>query len=494
MWFGVCGMIAGFRARLVERLRQLFPERQIYHRHDGRVQFVVLSPRFQMISVAVGLTCLSWVAYASVMTAFKDEIVAAKDERIKALQVRYEQQIATMRLDYDDLSGKLALAEQRFESTVAAVEKRQSDLKSAMTDQASASDALNEVMRRAATVRALGLATDGPTIPMEEDAAAAGGVDEHDHADKAPAKPEQDAKGDAKAEDKRADAGDAEFLPLAKPDAIAVANAGIEAAPIEESADAGTVASSDFVSSGRNVRMGASFAALEDRLETLLDDQGHAAAGLAEEALAKEQSLRDVLSIAGLNADTIVPRDDAVGGPFIPALPDSNQIDPQARDANLDVADTTMERVALLQTAMLAVPFANPVPGVTRISSGFGHRSDPFHGGRAYHSGLDFKGPMATDILATAPGVVTVAEWQGGYGQMVEIDHGYGLKTRYAHLSAIDVEKGQTVAFGHKVGALGSTGRSTGPHLHYEVWYNGQAQNPWNYLEAGANVLKRQGT
>ena len=77
---------------------------------------------------------------------------------------------------------------------------------------------------------------------------------------------------------------------------------------------------------------------------------------------------------------------------------------------------------------------------------------------------------------------------------MVEIDHGYGLKTRYAHMSAISVVEGQKVAFGDKVGELGSTGRSTGPHLHYEVWYDGQARTPWNYLKAGANVLQRQGT
>ena len=136
----------------------------------------------------------------------------------------------------------------------------------------------------------------------------------------------------------------------------------------------------------------------------------------------------------------------------------------------------------------------NSSPTFSRISSGFGSRSDPFNGHRAFHAGLDFKGPTGTDVVATAPGKVISADWHGGYGKMVEIDHGYGLKTRYAHLSAIDVVEGQDVAFGDKVGELGSTGRSTGPHLHYEVWYDGQARNPWNYLKAGANVLERQGS
>ena len=195
-----------------------------------------------------------------------------------------------------------------------------------------------------------------------------------------------------------------------------------------------------------------------------------------------------------MNPDAIAPLADAQGGPYIPMGVDAAKADLFARDPNLDVADATLDRVATLQTAMLAIPFANPLPSVMRISSGFGGRSDPFNGGRAFHSGLDFKSGMGAPVIATAPGVVTIAEWHGGYGKLVEIDHGYGLKTRYAHLSSIDVVEGQKVAFGDKVGGLGSTGRSTGPHLHYEVWYDGQARNPWNYLKAGANVLQRQGT
>lgn len=493
-------MTLGFWARAAERLRRVFPERQIYHRSDGRVQFVVLSPRFQIASLVIGLSCLGWIAYASVMTAFKDEIVAAKEEKLRQVQARYESEIARMRLDYDDLSGKLALAEERFETSVAAIEKRQGDLQTAMVVHEGADEALDEVMQRAATVRALGLGPDATEISSEEDPGASGGEEQHDHshaepeaetdATVAPPSPAKDES--AAAEPALLDNGQPPPVPQAKPEAVRMAEAD---AVIEEPTHAALPAeASEFLASGRNKAAGESFAALALRLEAVIDDQQVAAAVIAASAAAKEDSLRDVLEIAGIDPDAIAPVPDAQGGPFIPMGVDAAKADLFARDPNLDVADATLGRVARLQKAMLSIPFANPLPGVTRISSGFGGRRDPFSGGRAFHSGLDFKAATNAPIIATAPGVVTIAEWHGGYGRMVEIDHGYGLKTRYAHLASISVKEGQKVAFGEKVGGLGNTGRSTGPHLHYEVWYNGQARNPWNYLKAGANVLQRQGS
>ena len=474
-------MTAGFTARTVTRLQKWFPERQLYHRSDGHVQFVVLSPRFQMIGVVVGFMCLSWFAYSSVMTVFKNEIVAAKEERVRTLQQKYEAQIAQMRLDYDDLTVKLALAENRFSQTVEAIERRQGELQTAMSGQAEAGDALAEVTRRAATVAALGLGPSPTAQPMQEedDPSAVGG--EEDAAD---AKP-------GKAPAKKTDDKAAPPAPKAKP------RAALEGAADTKLAAAPAIAPgapSPFLATDRNAAFGVVLAGLEDRLAETARSQRETAHGIAEAAYAREDELRAVLDVAGMDADAIAPRDaDAMGGPFIP-MEDAPPASPFEADPNLALAQAALERAEALKTAMLSAPLANPIPGVTRISSGFGGRRDPFSGGRAYHSGLDFKGPFATDIIATAPGVVTVADWHGGYGKMVEIDHGYGLKTRYAHLSAIDVVEGQKVAFGHKVGEMGSTGRSTGPHLHYEIWQDGQARNPWNYLKAGANVLQRQGT
>src|SRR5262249_42700654 len=118
----------------------------------------------------------------------------------------------------------------------------------------------------------------------------------------------------------------------------------------------------------------------------------------------------------------------------------------------------------------------------------FGVRHDPLIGIPAMHAGLDFRAPSGSPALATAPGTVVTAGWNGGYGRMVEIDHGNGFSTRYAHLSKIHVKVGQKVATGDTVGDVGSTGRSTGPHLHYEIRRNGDIVDPVGFLKAGSKL------
>lgn len=127
------------------------------------------------------------------------------------------------------------------------------------------------------------------------------------------------------------------------------------------------------------------------------------------------------------------------------------------------------------------IPSIWPVMGTLR--SGVGIRSNPFGGSsREYHKGQDISAPMGTSVIATADGTVTIAGWQRGYGWVVYIDHGNGISTRYGHLSRIDVTVGQTIRRGEQLGLVGSTGRSTGPHLHYEVRINGQPVSPLQYL------------
>jgi murein DD-endopeptidase MepM/ murein hydrolase activator NlpD len=141
-----------------------------------------------------------------------------------------------------------------------------------------------------------------------------------------------------------------------------------------------------------------------------------------------------------------------------------------------------------LNRTLAAVPLRRPVTGEIDTTSNFGVRIDPFLGRPAMHTGLDFRGTTGDAIRATAGGVVTHAGWSGGYGQMVEIDHGNGLSTRYGHLSDIETSVGQTVKTGQVVGRLGSSGRSTGPHLHYETRIDGEAVDPERFLRAGMRL------
>lgn len=129
------------------------------------------------------------------------------------------------------------------------------------------------------------------------------------------------------------------------------------------------------------------------------------------------------------------------------------------------------------------IPSVQPISklDMKQLASGYGYRVDPVYGTRRFHEGMDFAAQPGTRVNATGDGVVIHADWKSEYGNLVEVDHGYGYVTRYAHLSKINVRKGATVTRGEKVGEVGSTGKSTGPHLHYEVRYNGVAQPPYKY-------------
>lgn len=150
---------------------------------------------------------------------------------------------------------------------------------------------------------------------------------------------------------------------------------------------------------------------------------------------------------------------------------------------------TVMEsRLFDQKISKLMVPTAQPVPG-SHLGSVFGWRIDPITGRSALHTGLDFQADPGTPILAAAGGVVVVQEYHAAYGNVVEIDHGNSLITRYAHASAIFVKKGDLVKRGQKIAAVGSTGRSTGPHLHFEVLAEGTPQDPQKFLTTGGTTL-----
>jgi murein DD-endopeptidase MepM/ murein hydrolase activator NlpD len=176
----------------------------------------------------------------------------------------------------------------------------------------------------------------------------------------------------------------------------------------------------------------------------------------------------------------------AMGGPLIALLPSAKgSVDPRFRRLGLSLA-----RMDALQRGLLGIPQVVPAAG-RHISSNFGYRSDPFSGAGAFHAGLDFKGPTGAPIFAAAHGIVASVGRRAGYGKCVEIDHGNGLRTRYAHMSAFRARAGQMVRAGQVIGAVGSTGRSTGPHLHFEVRLNGQPVNPRPFLEVAPNVLEK---
>jgi len=224
------------------------------------------------------------------------------------------------------------------------------------------------------------------------------------------------------------------------------------------------------------------FVAINQSLRTIENEQLVRLNTLAEDAYQTADALSDALETAGLPVDAEYSERD-VGGPLI-------SVDNAAMfDAKVKELDGALAHLEALKKEAASFPIANPAPGLP-VSSGFGIRRDPLLGSPAYHSGMDFRAPMGSPARATAPGVVTKAGWNGGYGRMVEIDHGNGFSTRYAHLSKIGVEVGQKIAAGETVGKVGTSGRSTGPHLHYEVRRNGDALDPLRFIKAGKKVAQ----
>jgi murein DD-endopeptidase MepM/ murein hydrolase activator NlpD len=176
----------------------------------------------------------------------------------------------------------------------------------------------------------------------------------------------------------------------------------------------------------------------------------------------------------------------AMGGPLI-ALPPARD---GAFDARFRRLGLSLARMEALQRGLQGIPQVVPAAS-THITSGFGYRSDPFAGSPAFHAGLDFKGPTGAPIYSAAKGKVAFVGRRPGYGNCVEIDHGNGLRTRYGHMSAFRTRAGDAVAAGQLIGAVGSTGRSTGPHLHFEVRLHGRPVNPRPFLELAPNVLEK---
>lgn len=214
---------------------------------------------------------------------------------------------------------------------------------------------------------------------------------------------------------------------------------------------------------------------VEDRQTALLD-------GLEQHLESKERRMRDVLDGLGLK----LPAQAGVGGPFIPVKkPPVNAGRFERQLYRVSLARARVDRYA---HALDSVPVRQPLPGELEVNSGFGVRSDPFMHRPAMHTGLDLRGDMGEPVHATANGTVTIAGWDRGYGNMVEIDHGNGLSTRFGHLSNILVKVGEKVHCGEMIGRVGSTGRSTGPHLHYETRINDQPVNPQRFLQAGIRL------
>lgn len=426
----------------LERVKdRLFPERQIVLRSDADVSFVTLSQRLQMSVAAVLFMFGAWTTFASVSYLLNGVILEAKD-----------QQVASARLAYRSLLSELATFQDKFSSATARLEENRGML--------------------------LGLVEKNASLQINLKTVTAQLKNTEQERENVLATREQLNNSLASLEDQKYQLTGNNFE---LKDNLKTVEKDLQVALSERNG-----------ALFEGTRMRRQIKELDGRLVNLEEAETEAVQRLMNRTTEYNESMRQVIKMTGLSHKKLLAANgfggNGQGGPFIPAEPDG--IAASKIKANLNELDQFLMQAEGLQDIMARMPLAPPLTSY-RITSPYGKRRDPVNKKWSAHYGLDMGSPYKSSVYVAAPGVVTFAGWKGRFGKLIEIDHGAGLKTRFAHLSKILVKKGQKVKFRDKVGLLGSTGRSTGAHLHYEVSFRGRNLNPLKFFKAGRYVFKK---
>jgi murein DD-endopeptidase MepM/ murein hydrolase activator NlpD len=389
------------------------------------------------IVVGTVTTLGMWSAATATYFAFRDDVLTRLIARQAEMQYAYEDRIAELRAKVDRATSRQLLDQEQFDQKLEQIMRRQTALES----RASALGAIPDIT---GSIRAPSRGT-AATEP-----AASGVPKPSPISDTAVfvAPPDREARLESRA-------------PV-------IVNAPATKAAKIQGVDNVIVRLQNSLDQVERRQL-ASLTSLEDNLES------------------RARRMRGVFTDLGLDLgplEAATPRA-AMGGPFVPVKLSS---DAGAFDRQLYRINISRAQVERLNRTLALVPYRKPVVGEVEFTSGFGVRADPFLGRPAMHTGLDFRAATGDPVRATANGKVASSGWAGGYGRMVEIDHGNGLSTRYGHLSEINVKVGDAIKIGQVIGAVGSTGRSTGPHLHYETRIDGEAVDPQKFLRAGVRL------
>lgn len=406
-------------------VRQLFPERQLFVRADGRVRYLTLSSSAQVVAGLLVAAAIGWTGAATLGLGVKNAVIAEQQATIAALegeQGQLDRLLAATRAQYSDAATIIAHQQRDLSSLAEAREV--ADARSGRL-----SSELDRLRGNLAQARESNLML--------------------------------------------------RWRLAATSDALTASHE--EHLQAEE----------------RGSRLAGRVSRLETRLGEARQRQLTVLQEVGQRAKQNIATLERTLNLTGLPVEKIIGQIHSeahgVGGPLVAVEPMGGE-DQQGDSFERIVGqlEFDLRRWEAMQTLLERAPLARPTMG-GYISSSFGRRRDPFTGKRADHKGIDIAAPAGTAVHATAAGVVRVAGWNGAYGRMVEIDHGFGFVTRYGHLRSIAVQKGQRVAFHDKVGTMGSSGRSTGSHVHYEVEFDGEQFDPEQFLKAGHYVFKVEG-
>ncbi len=429
--------------RLKNLINRAFPERQIHLRTRARIRFFRIPQWFQVATVSALIISAGWIGFSTFSYIEHDEIVGAKDT-----------QIADARRAYDNLLSEVSAYQRRFTELTRDLEDNHNLMLSLVERNATLQRSLTTVEKRLRYT-------------------------ESEREDVADARESLRNKLSSLEDEMRALSGKNFSLR----DNLMSVETGLQKV-IRERDEART----------KGGYLSTQVAALENRLNSLQTAQDVAVEKMTERTMAYIGSLEKVVEITGIGIDNLLASSDgaesqdAQGGPFIPVKPDEAGGELMQKLARLD---THLGQWETLQTVMARLPLASPL-NTYYVTSSFGKRRDPVNKRWSAHYGTDFGGPMRSPIYAPAPGIVKQAGTKGRYGRFIEIDHGSGIITRYGHLNRISVKRGDKVEFRQEIGKLGSSGRSTGPHLHYEIVFNGKPQDPMRFIKAGRHVFQEQ--
>ncbi len=425
------------------KLEKWFPEKRLFLRSDSETRFIRLKPETQLVGWAGAVVIVGWTIISTAILLM--DSIGAGNFRAQAQrdQMIYEQRLNILSAQRDARAEEAVAAQERFSSALAQISTMQSELL-ALEDERRELETGMEVVQT--TLR----------NTMQQREAARDQI----------ASLTDDGNGG--------------------PSTSVISEEAESTVDLLASALAETTAERDMIASD------AAFAldhAAEMELELrLLQERNDEIFRQLEEAMTiSVEPLDKMFRNAGLSPDSLISAVrrgySGTGGPLTPLQfsTKGGAPDPDAARAN-GILDA-MDRINLYRIAAEKAPFDIPVKSNFRFTSGFGQRW-----GRL-HAGTDFAGPIGTPIYATADGVVTHASWSSGYGRLIKIQHEFGIETRYAHLNAMRVSVGQRVSRGDRIGDMGNSGRSTGPHLHYEVRVGGSPVNPMTYIRAGQDVF-----
>ena len=459
---------------------------------DGGSRTVSLRRSFLLAAAALKLLLILWAAFSLYLLMFRDTLVGKLIADQAQMRVEYEQRLTAERMRFDEVEVHDAAARETFEGRLKELLSRQAQLETrtesvAQLLRSGNPDQASTHARSAGPSSTNGLERQGTNLPKAPVADPLKAI-----ADFAGQKPRPIDEGSGVS-------SYAEDPPLAPPSppAQAVGGPTVPTPP----AGAGARLPGPRVELRQDIEPANKFAlagpaSIEsvarslDSVERLQVETLEHANSRAEVAVDK---MRGLLRNSGLDVGRFAHfarKGAGIGGPFLALPKDAATRDGRGSgfDLLLHGLKVRLEEHDQLSRAIALLPLRSPLTAQLEITSPFGARKDPFGMGWALHPGVDLHAEEGTIVRATAAGKVVNAAYTGGYGNMVEVEHAEGVATRYGHLSAILVSEGQMVSAGQPIGRVGSTGRSTGPHLHYETRIGGEAVDPMRFLKS-ANIL-----